>query len=118
MNNLIKSIIFIDIRGFTKTSDNALNLFSIPEFLMNFYLLIDNTFRESSIKYLGDGAMILLDQIGIEKILMEIYELRDKFSQLCENYTSDVGINLVLSSIRITLHIVFLYLKLLNSLNQ
>ena len=62
-----KSIIFVDIRGFSKVAMDPHLVPITGEFVADFQKSIADAFPDSFIKYLGDGAMIIprLEDISI-----------------------------------------------------
>lgn len=85
-NDLICALcVFVDVRGFTKWSENVENFNYMDEFGLKLQKLIRDNFHDSSsIKYLGDGAMII-------KQLNEIMPEEDNdFDMFLEDLITDV----------------------------
>lgn len=89
---IIKSIVFVDIRGFTKACENAPLLIAIKKLLTKFFLIIEKHFYEDEKKYLGDGAMIITSK-PIEVILNKIYTIRNDFTNIMNKFKNDIGVN-------------------------
>jgi len=101
-NDVNAMIIFVDARGFTAWAEKVDNFSFIDAFSAKWYKLLEETFKkESSIKYLGDGAMII-QEIGEEttektlkdllsKTITKIDKIDKSFSVLCKEFSVKKG---------------------------
>lgn len=94
MTKLLKTIIFVDIRGFTKLCDSGFTILTINEFLGEFRSLVEKCFENAQIKHLGDGSMILMEEKELDDILERIMRLRRDLQSLCNAFSKKKGIDL------------------------
>lgn len=85
-------IIFLDMRGFTRLAERAEVALAMEDFLDPFYSLLMEYFQGSSIKYLGDGAMVLIKEQELDSILENIFSLRQRFDKQWQSFTEKRGI--------------------------
>lgn len=88
-----KAIVFIDIRNFTLASERADFVKIMQKFISSYYDIIQQEFPDSFIKFLGDGAMILCDELGITNILDRCTNIRKEFHSLLNQYKG-IGLDL------------------------
>ena len=89
-----KTIIFVDIRGFTRACQRSDLVLSINEFLDSFYSLLDACFPSAARKFLGDGAMLVSDMSDPEEILASIEKSRREFADLRSSFSQDIGVDI------------------------
>lgn len=93
-------IIFADIRGFTKWSENIEVFQHSPEFVEKFYKSLKSNFQDYFFKSLGDGALLIktmekidLDIINSElaALLCSIKQVESEFDNCCEDFSKMWG---------------------------
>jgi molybdenum cofactor biosynthesis enzyme MoaA/class 3 adenylate cyclase/ADP-ribose pyrophosphatase YjhB (NUDIX family) len=92
MRKSLKSIVFVDIRGFTKLCDDSSMILSVNDFIEKFYSSVEEHFENAKTKYLGDGSMILIDDESIGSILERIMSLRRAFQRFCRDFSKEKGV--------------------------
>jgi len=92
-----KSVIFVDIRNFTKACEISDVVLAIDDILEGFYLLIEKFFPDSQIKYIGDGAMVLANSTDISLIIDSSEKLRREFRKLCSDFSKKKGLSKTLN---------------------
>ena len=87
-----KTIIFIDIRGFTKACENPhLNL-CLNDFLHEYYTVVEEHFENSLVKYIGDGAMVITSD-NIDVVIDKLRTIRREFERIWRHYKSEGAID-------------------------
>jgi molybdenum cofactor biosynthesis enzyme MoaA len=87
ISNNRKTIIFIDIRGFSKASTEVTDFnLLVKKFINDYYESITNNFQNDFIKYMGDGAMIISELTDISQILERCYNIINDFSSIIKKY--------------------------------
>src|SRR5262245_25783242 len=91
-------VLFVDIRGFTEWAERVDNFVFLHEFGRDFHALIAKEFKDSSVKFLGDGAMIVKETSGpatsgrlrtiIKALLRRISRAEGRFGELCATYAT------------------------------
>jgi len=96
-------VIFVDIRGFTAWAEKVDHFSFIDDFGKKWYTILKKTFdtNHHTIKYLGDGAMIIreieekITKVFLEKLLVEIIDkinnVDKRFSDLCDELSIEYG---------------------------
>jgi len=95
-------IIFVDARGFTSWAEKVDNYNFIDTFSESWYKLLRDTFNDNcSIKYLGDGAMIIqeIEEETNEEFLKDllintigkINKVDNNFASLCKDFSVKKG---------------------------
>ena len=93
-----QTIIFVDIRGFSKTSEeNTQFILSSQNFIYDYYESIAQIFNTDFIKYMGDGSMIVSEQDNIVTILDKCFKIREDFKLLLKKYQDNDGLELSFS---------------------
>ena len=93
-------IIFADIRGFTKWSENIEVFQHSPEFVEKFYKSLKSSFQGYFFKSLGDGALLIktMDEVTLDSInneltaiLRSIQQVESEFNDCCKNFSKIRG---------------------------
>ena len=87
-----KTIIFIDIRDFTRESDRGEVAKFIAEFIIDFYKSIKNTFLTDFFKFLGDGAMVISEEVDLLEILEKCSKIKSGFPSLLNEFHDKTGV--------------------------
>ncbi len=96
------TVIFVDIRGFTRWSEDIEAFQNIDKFVNDFYKILDKHFSDADlIKRLGDGAMVIeeIKKSITSELLIEIVEknldiithVDSDFEKLCDKYSEMYG---------------------------
>ncbi len=100
-NKVTAIIMFVDIRGFTKWSENIEVFQHSSEFISDFYKEIQKSFNNWYLKPLGDGMLLVKEIITVDfyeisckeivDILNTIEDLNEKFNNICDLYSKRMG---------------------------
>lgn len=90
-------IVFTDIRGFTKWSENIEIFQYSPEFIASFYASLEEQFKGWNSKKLGDGSLFIKilkedeHKRVIINVISKIFKVNESFKKLCENFAEKRG---------------------------
>lgn len=90
-------VVFTDIRGFTKWSENIEIFQYSPEFIASFYTSLEEQFEGWNSKKLGDGSLFIktLKENEHEKVIIsvisKILKVNKSFEKLCKTFAEKRG---------------------------
>jgi class 3 adenylate cyclase/isopentenyldiphosphate isomerase len=94
-------VLFVDIRGFTDWAERVDVFLFLDRFGHDFHAMIEREFKDFTVKFLGDGAMIVKESAltattgnlrsTLQRLLRKIASVERKFQRLCEAYATRHG---------------------------